>query len=152
MIIMIKRIPPEGENLCGADPAPIMEVDEPDIHFHQDIEYDVHAQIQGHALLVTGKLGTKATLRCGRCLREFDQPLVVDRFVVHQPLQGEDSVDLTPNVREDILLELPQRALCNPQCKGLCPVCGQDLNKKSCECRQTSQDMRWQALDDIQLK
>jgi uncharacterized protein len=38
-------------------------------------------------------------------------------------------VDLTANMREDIILELPQRALCAEDCKGLCPHCGKDLNK-----------------------
>jgi uncharacterized protein len=151
MIILIKRIPPEGENLTGVDPCSMMEVDEPDVHFRQDIRHDLHVQVQGNALLVTGTLDTAVVLRCGRCLREFTRPLRVAQFVVHQPLAGEDSVDLTANVREDILLELPQRALCSPDCKGLCPVCGQDLNTKTCGCKPSTQDLRWQALDKINI-
>jgi len=152
MIVLIKRIPPEGENLSGTDPCSIMDMDEPGVHFHEDIAYDLHVQIQSNALLATGSLSTVATLNCGRCLKEFQQPIKVDQFVAHHPLQGEDSVDLTPNIREDILLELPQRALCKPNCNGLCPTCGQDLNVNACNCAKSSQDLRWQALDNIKLK
>ncbi len=112
-----------------------IEVDNPDVHFEKDIEYDLHAQIQNGAVLVIGKVRTPATLRCSRCLKVFRQPLQVSQFVYHKELAGEDFVDLTENLREDIILELPQRALCRPDCKGLCPVCGRDLNEGPCQVR-----------------
>ena len=152
MKINVKRIPEDGEHLKGTDPASILEVDGPDVHFTQDVKYDFHAQIQGNALLVLGKLSTPATLQCGRCLRTFDQPLRVDQFVYHQELTGEDYVDLTPQMREDIILELPQRALCDEDCKGLCPSCGVDLNKKTCRCQVDHGDLRWQGLENLKLK
>ncbi|HTS15991.1 MAG TPA: DUF177 domain-containing protein [Verrucomicrobiae bacterium] len=152
MKVNVKRIPPDGEALSGSDPSSIMELDEPDARFEHDVEYQFLAQIQGNALLVTGRLATPATLRCSRCLQMFELPLQVDQFVYHQELHGEDFVDLTPNMREDIILELPQRALCTPGCKGLCPYCGKDLNKGSCQCRPSAGDLRWHALDNLKLK
>jgi len=97
-------------------------------------------------------LRTPATLRCSRCLQVFDFPVRVDQFVFHQELHGEDFVDLTANMREDIILELPQRALCAEGCKGLCPHCGKDLNKGSCRCKPSEGDLRWHALDNLKLK
>jgi uncharacterized protein len=76
----------------------------------------------------------------------------VDEFVFHYELHGEDFVDLTPNMREDIILELPQRALCTAGCKGLCPYCGKDLNKGSCRCKPPEPDLRWHALDKLKPK
>lgn len=49
-------------------------------------------------------------------------------------------------VREQVLLSLPVRTLCTPDCKGLCPRCGQHLNSASCNCESTSVDPRWNAL------
>ncbi len=49
-------------------------------------------------------------------------------------------------VREQVLLSLPGRALCTPECKGLCARCGQNLNTESCRCSQTAVDPRWNAL------
>lgn len=49
-------------------------------------------------------------------------------------------------VREQVLLSLPARTLCTPDCKGLCPRCGQNLNTASCNCDSTTIDARWNAL------
>jgi uncharacterized protein len=152
MKINIKRIPPDGETLSGTDPASIMDLDEPDLHFEHEVEYQFLAQIHGNALLVTGHVSTPVTLRCSRCVRDFKQPVRVEQFVFHQELHGEDFVDLTASMREDIILELPQRALCAEDCKGLCPHCGKDLNKGSCRCKQSGGDLRWHALDNLDLK
>lgn len=152
MKINVKRIPEEGEVLQGSAPATMMELDDPNVTFRHEISYDLLAQIQENALLVTGRVHTPVTLRCSRCLEVFDQPLAVDHFVFHQPLQGEDFVDLTPHIREDIILELPQKALCEKECKGLCPVCGKNLNESACRCKPPKEDLRWHALDQLKLK
>ncbi len=152
MKINVKRIPPDGETLRGTDPASIMELEEPDTRFEHDVEYELVAQMQDSALLVTGRLSTPATLQCSRCLRVFDLPLRVEQFVFHQELHGEDFVDLTADMREDIILALPQRALCAEDCRGLCPHCGKDLNKGPCRCRPSEGNLRWRALDNLNLK
>lgn len=151
MKINVKRIPDSGETLQGVEPAAILDVTDPEMQFSEDIRYELHAQLQGQALLVTGRLATTATLRCARCLRVFAQPVTVREFVLHRELHGEDFVDLTDNLREDIILELPQRALCNSACKGLCPHCGADLNKSECRCPQGREDDRWHTLDQIKF-
>jgi len=152
MKVNVKRIPEEGEQLVGVEPPAILEIEDADVHFTRDVAYDLHAQIQSGALLVVGKLRTPVTLRCSRCVKNFDLPLQVSQFVFHQELAGEDFVDLTQNIREDIILELPQRALCRPDCRGLCVECGQDLNEKACHCKSARGDLRWHALDQIKLK
>ena len=152
MKINVKRIPIDGEQFTGEDPAGIMELDDDLVHFRQPLRYELLAQLQGSALLVTGVLRTAVGLRCGRCLRDFEQPLVVQEFVFHQELAGEDFMDLTPQIREDMILELPQRALCDEACKGLCPHCGLDLNTGICRCGLAADGWRWQGLDKLKLK
>jgi len=152
MKINVKRIPPEGESLRGEETAAIMEIEEPDLRFRQPIAYDLLAQIQGPSLLVTGRLATCASLRCSRCLREFEWPVAVPQFVFMQELHGEDFADLTEALREDIMLELPQRVLCREQCRGLCPQCGRDLNEGVCQCAPTTWETHWQALDQLKPK
>ena len=152
MKINVKRIPIDGEVLRGSEPPSIMELDEADVRFKNDVAYDLFAQVQGSALLVTGTLRTPATLRCSRCLVAFEQPLTVSNFVFHQELHAEDFVDLTPSIREDIILELPQRALCQEECRGLCPHCGKNLNEGPCQCRPKREDLRWHALDQLKLR
>ena len=64
---------------------------------------------------------------------------------------GGKSIDLSPAVREQILLALPPSPLCTEDCKGLCPTCGKDLNEGDCGHRPANVDPRWQALKTIQL-
>ena len=60
-------------------------------------------------------------------------------------------LDLGPIVREQILLALPMHVLCKEDCKGLCQVCGQNLNEKECGCDRKVPDPRWAGLRDIKL-
>ena len=153
MKINVRRIPEGGETLRGTEPATIIGLDDPNIRFEKEIAYDLHVEVQETALLVTGTLRAPATAHCGRCLKALKLPVAVDDFVFHHELHGEDLVDLTESVREDILLQLPQRTLCGPTCKGLCPVCGQDLNVRRCSCEQPRKfSGEWNKLDELKLK
>jgi len=62
---------------------------------------------------------------------------------------GKSGLSLEDVVREQVLLSLPGRTLCKPDCKGLCPRCGQNLNLASCNCADTVADPRWNALADL---
>lgn len=62
--------------------------------------------------------------------------------------EGEE-VDLEPLLREQIVLAVPFAPLCGEDCKGLCPVCGTDLNTGSCTCDRTPMDPRWSALKTL---
>ena len=63
-----------------------------------------------------------------------------------------DGLELEDVLREQVLLSLPPRVLCSPDCKGLCPHCGQDLNSASCSCTQSSPDPRWSALSELRTR
>src|SRR5262249_4155699 len=64
------------------------------------------------------------------------------------PLAGEQ-LDLRALVRDALLLELPLAPLCRPDCRGLCPTCGADLNEGDCACPKADTDPRWAALDAL---
>jgi len=58
-------------------------------------------------------------------------------------------IDLDPLVREQLLLALPRYPVCKDACKGLCPVCGQNLNEKDCGCDRHVPDPRWAGLEKL---
>ncbi len=62
-----------------------------------------------------------------------------------------DGLQLLDVLREQILLWLPMRWICNEDCKGLCPVCGGNRNQVRCDCRPTAVDDRWAALRSLRL-
>jgi len=92
----------------------------------EPLKYDVEVQKLEENLLVTGRLSLTLDCKCVRCLRPFQYEMEIDPWTVHLPLVGEeavkvsnDCVDLTPYIREDILLEFPQHPLCDVECHGL---------------------------------
>jgi len=95
-------------------------------------------------ILVQAEFTASMTAECVRCLAEFQQPLrasfkelyafhsrAVTESGLYVPEDG--NIDLAPLVREFILLDMPIKPLCKPDCKGLCVVCGEDLNTTTCE-------------------
>jgi uncharacterized protein len=64
------------------------------------------------------------------------------------PYDGEE-VDLAPLLRDQVVLAIPFAPLCDEDCKGLCPVCGIDLNTGSCTCDRAVVDPRWGALKNL---
>jgi uncharacterized protein len=74
-----------------------------------------------------------------------------------EPGQAEEEVytgkvvDLDPIVREQLLLALPSYPVCKDDCKGLCPVCGANLNDRECGCDRHVPDPRWAALKNVKL-
>jgi len=103
---------------------------------------DAEATIEGIADGVRAmfRAKTRAHLVCTRCLTEWDADLDVSEQQVYEPvpdedgyrLAGDDTIDLAGPVRDEIALAIPVRPLCQPDCQGLCPTCGTDLNRDPC--------------------
>jgi uncharacterized protein len=122
---------------------------------------------KGQDLYLKGKATVRAVLECARCLEEFQCDLeasialwIMIREDVEEigPEERENVVevrggtvyaDLTDHVRTELLLQVPLKQLCKPDCKGLCPKCGTDLNKGQCTCKKEIKDSRWEALKDL---
>ena len=95
----------------------------------QPLHYDLEVELLDDSLLVQGLLRLKLECQCVRCLKDFEFELELDPWVLHVPLEPledeeavpikNDCVDLTPRVREDILLGFPQHPVCKPNCGGL---------------------------------
>ncbi len=96
------------------------------IHLVAPLEYDFTVRLEGDTLVAEGRLKTTAHCECSRCLKPFRQSVLLDSWRLDLPLKGEDApplegdaLDLTPWVREDIFLALPQHPLCVSGCPGL---------------------------------
>ncbi|TLN24295.1 DUF177 domain-containing protein [bacterium] len=97
----------------------------------------------GQGILVDAAFQTVTTLECVRCLTAFQQPVqtqfqelfafkfnqVTDSGLV---LSEDGNIDLAPLIREYLLLEVPIKPICRPDCRGLCLECGANLNETTC--------------------
>lgn len=152
MVINLKNIPVEGTRIAGKDPVSVLDIEAPDIRFEKDIEVEVWVYKVSGKVIVKCITKVYTGLVCSRCARDFGQWIVNPEFdYLFDITEDQEELDITPQVRESILLSLPMKPLCNPDCKGLCPYCGKDLNIESCECKQKKVDPRWKKLDQIDV-
>lgn len=153
MIIEVSRIPPEGETYSGEEPASVVDVEpEADLRLESPLRYRLRAIMVSGELIVNGQLETNATFRCSRCGEWFSRPVEEPAFeLVKEVTDPNTSVDLTPDIRESMLLALPSYPVCSPGCKGLCSQCGVNLNKGRCSCKPRGAS-GWEALDHLRTK
>jgi len=119
----------------------------------------------GTVIVVKGTLQAQVLLNCSRCLREFTLNLNVSLDETFRqegagagmemdeeygiiPFSG-DIIDFTTVIRDNLLAALPMKALCQENCRGLCPYCGQDLNETVCHCRKPVGDPRLAVLGKL---
>ena len=114
-------------------------------------------------LVAHGHVEVVTTDDCRRCLRPVSEPIRVEVDEVYQTvtpgrteatdgitLLESEALDLTPVVRDAVLLALAgPPLLCDVECAGLCPVCGEDRNQVTCTCDTEVKDVRWSALDQL---
>ena len=98
-----------------------------------NISSDVKKDMQ--VLSARTHLSATAEFTCSRCLQEFSQAIEKD-FDTQYPLDGQQRfIDITQDIREEMILGYPFKFLCKSDCRGLCPKCGQDLNNNKCNCQ-----------------
>jgi uncharacterized protein len=111
-------------------------------------------------LLVTGEFSAQTSAECARCLRAFDQPLhwnMTELYAFNEKsvtdsglfVPEDAKIDLEPLIRDYALLEIPISPLHKPDCKGLCPVCGQDLNIRDCGHRPHEDESPFSPLKNL---
>lgn len=111
-------------------------------------------------LIVQGDFSAETTLECVRCLTEFEHQLnweFTELYAFNKKsvsesdllLPEDQHIDLQPLIREYALLDIPINPSCKPDCKGLCPVCGQNLNEADCGHKNLSEESPFSGLKDL---
>ncbi len=138
------------------------------VAFPAPVEVSVKLTRMQEDVLAQGEATTTARVQCSRCLAEVDLPLSGsfealfvpkdrepdeqrrhDHDDQHVSFYSEFTVDLSDEIVQCLLLELPMRPLCAPDCAGLCPSCGQNLNEEACSCEPERADDPFAALRDL---
>ena len=137
MKININQVLPEGLALEEEVNPATLDLDTDIVRFHRPIK--VKAEVYKIADTVTVELLLDASMCmiCSRCLNEFEADFI-KRMQLNYPVNElEPLIDLGPDIREEIILNYPIKPLCNSNCKGLCPQCGENLNEGGCSCGTT---------------
>jgi uncharacterized protein len=133
------------------------------------------AELLNHSLgeiRLQGDLQVTVDAPCDRCLEPVSLPINSPFDLVYVPASeavegGEDEIDeaavevgyyegnglqLNDVLREVVLLALPMQLVCSENCKGICPVCGQNRNQRECACQTAAADDRWNKLRDLRAE
>ena len=142
-----------------------------DVEFQETVTFDagpslVQAQLKikkiDTQVVVNGNIWADAELQCSRCLKVFKSRISFPFEAVFYPIEqlkeeekhelkveeldmgfyAKDELDLFDIIKEQIMLNLPMKALCNDSCKGICLRCGADLNAGDCSCSKKDIDPR----------
>ena len=126
------------------------------VQVNAPIRHELEVEMLDDALLVRGRLQVTLDCECVRCLKRFKSTLVLDPYTLHLPLAGEEAVpidndnaDLTPFLREDMLLELPQHPLCKPDCAGVKTKAGKQARQTGAE--PEAKASAWAELNKLKL-
>lgn len=121
---------------------------------------------------INGSLQVTVTAPCDRCLEPISLPVANPFDLVYMPASeasegGEDEINedavevgfyegsglqLEDVLREVVLLALPMQLVCREDCRGICPVCGQNRNQRECSCHSAAVDDRWNKLKDLRTE
>lgn len=137
----------------------------------EPVRFSGSLQKKGERIFVQGKVSTRLVLVCVRCLDPFSitvaedfsaeyLPEIYEEFEKEKSIRGEDfdvsyyagtCIDLTPALRDHLLLAVPVAPLCRADCLGLCPVCGENLTAGSVHVHEEQGDPRLSALSRLKL-
>ena len=136
LIIDASRVDPEGETLEGE--VDCIDIDEEFVRPFGGVRYRLTAQVFGTELLVRGHLEQDFDLVCSRCGKDFDDTIKVEDFTAsYEVAENSPEIDVTEDIRESVLLELPNFPVCDENCVG--------VEQKS----EMPSDDRWGALDAL---
>lgn len=113
-------------------------------NFDGDVAVEGSYVVSGDNVYVDSIVNYSIVFKCARCLTDVKKEFSI-KCSASFYLEGEEQeegyypynnnlVDMTEPVLQEIILNLPSRVLCKEDCKGLCPVCGTNLNERSCDC------------------
>lgn len=137
----------EIEETLPASRFPLDTPDKPELS--GPVQAKMKAEIQDGAAWAWVEVKAKLSLACARCLERYEMG-VRPFFDVETPIT-EEYLDVDDDIRQNLLLALPAKPLCSPDCKGLCAVCGKNLNKGACGCLPQGPVSAFEVLKNLKL-
>lgn len=133
---------------------PAFEFQKQEIETPYLFDLDLNIINTSDSFVLTGQLSGVLSLVCNRCLEKFEYELQVEieEELLKEEVESIERINLIGILQENILLALPIKNLCSENCKGLCTVCGQNLNEEECNCERETIDPRLAILKDFYKK
>jgi uncharacterized protein len=152
--IPVAKLDRDGIDVSGSLPPSFLDIEESEIiSCPNNSEYQLHVALVNNGILLTGSISTVVALQCGRCLIQFEKKVENKEICRFYEKVTESELDVTEDLREDLIVNFPLNSLCNENCKGLCPVCGGNLNETQCKCKKSEPENNvWGDLDGLNIE
>lgn len=153
MKIHLNQIPPQGLHLEGEEGCPLGDV--ADVECVGPLRYSLDVGVSDGALWAQGAIAQMVELSCVACLEKFEHEISVPAFALHTDLHGPETIDITPFLREDILLNLPPYARCDRDGGRICPgpkLVEEDGAASAARAEVEKREHDWGALDNLKLR
>ncbi|MFC1554589.1 DUF177 domain-containing protein [candidate division KSB1 bacterium] len=164
MEIKLRGLKQTEHNLTFSEPPEIYSLDE--TIFAENLNSEVTVGVQGKNYYIKIFTNTDVKFECDLCLEDYISLYEVKTVLVYTEdpnldpeneqddlfflPKGQDVIDLTKDIKQNLQLNIPMKKICKENCKGLCSECGINLNNKKCDCLKEIIDPRWDALKEIQ--
>ncbi len=159
----IRKAPGQAFHFDLVDHIQSMAVGNDEIHFREPLKISLDVKNTGRILVFAGKITGDTELVCSRCLENYPFHLEAGfteefchasdmAYVAEDGVETDihvfegNRINIDALISESVLLEIPMKSLCSENCKGLCAICGSNLNKNRCECKDESIDPRLAGL------
>lgn len=137
MNIIIDQITDAGLDLSEQYEPAQLDLDTEETKFTAPLSVTVHVVGGGNNISVDALIESIMHFNCSRCLEGVTLPLK-HKFKLYLAVEGRAEIDISDNLREEIVLGYPLTPLCKDDCLGLCAGCGKNLNKEKCSCKSSS--------------
>jgi len=160
MKIIVSKIPKEGIEIHSSVDAAGLNIDSSDFILNDNVHIDALINKDGDIFFVDGSIKTVIQVTCSRCAMDFPYPVYTVFHCHEEPVSSAnkdmdmalkrgdmdvdhyagDEVEINNLFREQLILAVPMYPLCRPDCPGLCPICGHNLNNGNCGCKKEDAD------------
>ncbi len=116
----------------------ILDLEFIDLHYLKKVALEGIAERINQTVTFRGMLTSDIDQICGRCL-EHIQSIVSTPFDLSYDIHGRETIDTTDDLRDLLILLHPDRFLCDVNCRGICSRCGTNLNRETCQCKNSAE-------------
>jgi len=133
MKVCVKAIMPEGMDIEETLKVSDLGLETEEAHYCDAVNVKAHLERDKDIVSAKCDIETVKTQVCSRCLAEFEVPIKKSADFIYE-ITGEHTITLDGNIKDTLILEDPMKILCKEDCKGLCVICGKNLNYGLCDC------------------
>jgi len=134
LIVYVKRIKEQGLRIVSEVDPGILDLEYGEFRLIEPVSLNMVASLVTKEIILQGEIRTAYQTVCSRCLEKVSGAIHIQDLILVYENTGQDMIDISPEIRDEVILAFPTKVVCDENCQGLCPGCRVNLNQDSCRC------------------